>query len=350
MTEPLTAPDCDCRGLPFMPLEVSRLIDSDLTALSTGDEFKAAVLLWAKCWGQVPAASIPDDDRILARWVGVSIGEWSNLKTMALHGWIRCSDGRLYHPLIADLAVEAFSKRRGQSERANSRWAKARAAKAAPEMPGQADTDAAAQSSDAAACATVMQGTGTVEGTDPPLSPPLGAGELFGEAEEPEPPDETRTAFDLWNETAKRCGLPVAKFLDDNRRKAIRKRLEAGGLELWTHALGAVEVSAFCRGLRPGSDGRTFRADLTFVCQAKSFQRLVDGGYGTDAPPPRAAGPTRAPEDPWRTRAREFSRNRHWNEVDWGPRPGRQGCRVSPEIQREFGIEPAQPQVVRGAA
>ena len=37
--EPLTPPECDLRGMPFMPLDIVRLFDSDLYALSTGDEF-----------------------------------------------------------------------------------------------------------------------------------------------------------------------------------------------------------------------------------------------------------------------------------------------------------------------
>ena len=105
--EPLVPPECDCSGLPFMPLEVGRLLDSDLMALSTGDEFKAALMLWCKSWAQAPAASLPDDDRILARWSGATPSEWKQMREMALRGWVKCSDGRLYHPLIADLAVKA---------------------------------------------------------------------------------------------------------------------------------------------------------------------------------------------------------------------------------------------------
>jgi hypothetical protein len=38
--------DVDLRDFPFMPLDVLRLRDSDLATLTTGEEFKAAVLLW----------------------------------------------------------------------------------------------------------------------------------------------------------------------------------------------------------------------------------------------------------------------------------------------------------------
>ena len=70
MTEPLTPPECDLRGLPFMPLDILRLRDSDLAAEATGDEFRAAVLLWCACWHQVPAASLPEDEKILAHLAG----------------------------------------------------------------------------------------------------------------------------------------------------------------------------------------------------------------------------------------------------------------------------------------
>lgn len=126
MTDPMTPPDCDLRGLAFMPLDVVRLGDSDLVALSTGEEFKAAVMLWCKAWLQVPAASLPDDDRILAHLSGAAT-RWSKVKAVALRGWVLCSDGRLYHPVVAEKAREAWAfrlRQRERSARGNAiRWA-----------------------------------------------------------------------------------------------------------------------------------------------------------------------------------------------------------------------------------
>jgi len=175
-----------------------------------------------------------------------------------------------------------------------------------------------------------------------PITPisPKGKWALFKlEPEEPKAPaDEVRQAFDLWNLTAEACGLPKARTLDEGRRKAIRKRLDTGGLDLWRDALKAVEVSAFLRGLQAGSDGRLFKADLTFVCQAKSFRRLLDGFYGADAPTPRPAGEPPITVDPWRQRLGEFVANGHWNRLDWGAAPGKPDCTVAPEILAEFGF------------
>lgn len=108
---PLTPPDCNLRGLPFMPLHTERLLDSDMMALSTGEEFKTALRLWCKSWNQEPAASLPDDDRILAHLAGKEQPAWRKVKDMALRGFVKCADGRLYHPVIAAEAIKAMAKR-----------------------------------------------------------------------------------------------------------------------------------------------------------------------------------------------------------------------------------------------
>jgi len=110
MTTPLLPAHIDLRGMPWMPLDTVRLIDSDLFALSTGDEFKAAVALWCKSWTQVPAASLPNDDRILAHLSGTS-SRWKRIKAMAMRGWVLCEDNRFYHPVIAEKALEAWKER-----------------------------------------------------------------------------------------------------------------------------------------------------------------------------------------------------------------------------------------------
>lgn len=108
--DPLTPADCDLRGMPYMPLDIVRLFDSDFYVLSNGDEFKAGVSLWAKAFLQVPAGSLPNDDRLLAHLSGAGPG-WERVKDMALRGWVECSDGRLYHPTVAEKAREAWKAR-----------------------------------------------------------------------------------------------------------------------------------------------------------------------------------------------------------------------------------------------
>jgi hypothetical protein len=41
MTDPLVPADVDLRDFHFMPLDIGRLLNSDLVALASGEEFRA---------------------------------------------------------------------------------------------------------------------------------------------------------------------------------------------------------------------------------------------------------------------------------------------------------------------
>ncbi len=117
---PLVPPDTDfLRTFPYMPLKVAQLRDSDLATLADGEQFRAAVLLWCAAWHQAPAASLPVDDFLLARLAGFGrdVRSWRKVREKALHGFAPRNDGRYYHPVIADLAIEAASKMRCSAER-----------------------------------------------------------------------------------------------------------------------------------------------------------------------------------------------------------------------------------------
>lgn len=94
-----------------MPLDVARLRDSDLAANESPEACWAAVQLWAASWHQVPAASIPDDDKWMAKQAGYGriVKEWLKVREGALRGWVLCDDGRLYHPVVAEKALEAWA-------------------------------------------------------------------------------------------------------------------------------------------------------------------------------------------------------------------------------------------------
>ena len=116
---PLVAAEVDLRDFAFMPLDVQRLRDSDLASDETPEACWAAVLLWCASWHQVPAASIPDSDQWQAKQCGyVSQGKvataWKRIKQGALRGWMKCDDGRLYHPVVAEKAADAWRSKMAQ--------------------------------------------------------------------------------------------------------------------------------------------------------------------------------------------------------------------------------------------
>lgn len=135
LPDPLTPSMSDLRGMPYMPLDLVRLFESDLYMLSSGEEFKAALTLWGRSFYQLPAGSLPDDDRLLAHLSGAK--RWPSVKKMALRGWIKCADGRLYHPTVAQKVADAWAARLARRARTEA----ARAARRRAEDVTESVTD-----------------------------------------------------------------------------------------------------------------------------------------------------------------------------------------------------------------
>lgn len=113
LPEPFVPADVDLNGYGWMPFYGYRLFGSDFNSLCTDSEWRAGVTLWWAAWNQVPASSLPDDDRALCRLadLGRDVREWQKLRENALRGFVKCSDGRLYHKVLSELALVAWDKR-----------------------------------------------------------------------------------------------------------------------------------------------------------------------------------------------------------------------------------------------
>lgn len=119
MTAPLTPADADLQDFPFMPLHVARLRDSDLAAEEHPEACWYAVLLWSASWHQLPAGSLPDSDDVLCRLLGLGrdLRTFRKHKVGALRGWVKCDDGRLYHPIVAEQVATAWEGKVRQRHR-----------------------------------------------------------------------------------------------------------------------------------------------------------------------------------------------------------------------------------------
>lgn len=318
--EPLTPPECDLRDFQFMPLDVARLFSSSFHARATDGEWRAGVTLWAKSWHQVPAGSLPDDDIELTRLaeLGREVKAWRKLKAGALRGWVKASDGLLYHPVVAEKALEAWLEKLAQrlsSGAGNAkRWKvpfdpspinaeivratalltalnpQSRALRKASRRRSQSDPDGTPADIPTGSQGT---GTGTVEeerGTSslcPPASPSNASPPVPTEVKPT--PDVTaaviQQAFDDWNALAARSAVPVALKLTEDRRRKLRAKLAEVGLNGWREALAKVEVSPHCQG----RNDRGWRADIDFLFQQRSWNRLMEDSYAA----PRAANQNR---------------------------------------------------------
>lgn len=110
---PMTPADCNLQDFKFMPLDVARLRGSELASDETPEACWAALMLWCASWHEIPAGSIPDNNQWQAKAAGyVARGkiakEWADVREGAMRGYITCSDGRLYHPVVAEKANDAW--------------------------------------------------------------------------------------------------------------------------------------------------------------------------------------------------------------------------------------------------
>jgi len=111
---PLVPAEVDLRGYDFMPFYGDALSRSEFSKTTNDMAWRFGVMLWWESWAkQVPAASLPDDDAILAQACGLGrdVKTWRKIKVLALHGFVKCSDGRLYHKFLAVAAVDAWEGR-----------------------------------------------------------------------------------------------------------------------------------------------------------------------------------------------------------------------------------------------
>ena len=115
LPEPMTPPDCDLRGYEYMPFVGQRVFGSTFydLALRSPRAGLAGMKLWWEAYTQCPAGSLPDDEYALSRMAdfGTDMKSWRACRDVALHGFVKCSDGRLYHPTIAVIAIKAFDLR-----------------------------------------------------------------------------------------------------------------------------------------------------------------------------------------------------------------------------------------------
>jgi hypothetical protein len=119
---PLVAADVDLRGYGYMPFFGDRCFNST-TWIEASDVARIAALrLWWQAWAhQVPASSLPANDKALAQYAQVTLAVWKRIKDQALRGFIECSDGRLYHDELSAWAVDAWGKRVADRDR-KARW------------------------------------------------------------------------------------------------------------------------------------------------------------------------------------------------------------------------------------
>lgn len=319
LPDPLVPAEVDLRDFAYMPLDVVRLMRSSAwRKIRRAPELGYwSVNLWASSWHEVPAASLPDDDDELADFARCEPKTWDKVKAKVLAGWVKCSDGRLYHPVVAEKALEAWAKMNGQRKRTHAaREALKRKLleTATKDVAAILTAPAATSVTETATASKGTEGTGT-EGnrTDSeeaassvPREEPLvetestAAGDQQSahpeaQAVEPHaklvdqpeddlamPPALARRqledrAYALWSALAQELGLPDAGFLNSALRPALGLRLtECGGLDGWNLALTKLREAKY---LRNDDDTPKWWVNLKWFVDPGNFTGLMEGRY-----------------------------------------------------------------------
>jgi hypothetical protein len=98
----------------WLPLDTDRLARSPFMRIASNVQLGAAFRLWLLAWGEQPTGSLPNDDRWLSDAAKIDRQFWSCEAAVVLHGFIACSDGRLYHPVICEIAKKRFEQLKGR--------------------------------------------------------------------------------------------------------------------------------------------------------------------------------------------------------------------------------------------
>jgi hypothetical protein len=111
---PLTPTDADLTDFKFMPLQVARLRKSKawLVCKRRPDLAFYMLNLWTAAWHERPAGSLEEDDDVLADLAMCSPEKWAKVRREVLRGWVKCSDGRLYHTVVAEVVIDAWKSKR----------------------------------------------------------------------------------------------------------------------------------------------------------------------------------------------------------------------------------------------
>lgn len=306
MTLPLTHPDCDLQDFPFMPLHVSRLRDSDLAATVDPEAAWYAVMLWAASWHQIPAASLPDDEMVLTRLCGLGrdVKTFRKCRSGAMHGFILCSDGRWYHPVVAEQANAAWKAKQEQRWRTECARIKKHNQRHGTDfefpsldefidsgchpvpltIPSKSSECPQSVSHDcpqghgedvSRENTSKRQGEGQRQGDI--IIDAYASGGSAPEIDEADGENLKPEHFvEAWNELAARLGRPQVRDLTPERRQKLKARINGHTIEDFQQVLGSIEKSPFLRGERnwPG-------ATFDWVLGKGNFQKILEGNYNS---------------------------------------------------------------------
>lgn len=332
LPEPLVPGACTMSGNDWFPLHFDRLRKSKWWRRASDLARARNVMLWGEAYKQQPAGSMPDDDDDLAEAAGfgMDVEGFMAAKAEIMAPWVLCSDGRWYHPTVCEVVLEAWERASEKKKSAAAKKAAQRAKTRGHAPPREPVPDENAN---------VPTQTANVPGDNAENRGDIHTHNRQDSTDRKEPPVVPRGG------RAPKASLVRKADVDAIWEAAPKASRERSGKADVERALTAavrrgkavVEVQAglllYWKSDQATKDGGEY---------VKGVHRMIEGDRWESfvgAPPPPGL-PFEAPADPWPARIREYQRNAYWNRLDWGPPPGKPGCKLSPALLISQGYTP----------
>jgi uncharacterized protein YdaU (DUF1376 family) len=225
---------------------------------------------------------LPYDEKLLARYAGLSISQWNRMKAVILP-FFKIKNGRIFQPRLRD---ELDVVRQQRNQRADNGRASA--------LKRKERNLAQREQSDSLPLAPTLTLTPTpkkdmeyedILSSERP-SDQSQSEDLLAGLEPPKPPEPPKEEpitpeeiFETWNEVAEEVGLPKAVRLTKKRRVQMKARIRENNLGDFRKVFKAIKRSAFLTGDNPSG----WRANIDFMLQPSSFTKILEGGYDAQA-------------------------------------------------------------------
>jgi hypothetical protein len=343
LPDPPIGPEVDCTALASFMLNTERLLASELVAGSTHTVIGAALLLWCRAWKQRPAASLPDDERVLAGFAKLPLSRFRKLREKVLHGFVKCADGRLYHPVLAAEAIGAWQNRKRILNQVESEKKKKLALRAAKKAQKSAISSQSVPGDSG--------GTNPGQTPPPPPSPPPPSAPLLLPPHTPLittphlPPTSSSSSghapFGARDEDDD-LSIEFESFWKLYPRKVNRRRAYSAYVVARKTATFEQLIAAARRYAAENSGKKLYH-----VSRPENWlgdQRWFDDPENATIEP-NGSGELMLPGSPahWRHRMQLWFDEERGGPIrarwKWGPAPGEPGCQVPPEVLMEFKME-----------
>lgn len=320
LLDPPYSVDVRARGWRF-ELDVERVTQSDTWMLATPDMRPWLLMLWMTAWQQSPCGSLPADDALIAAHIGMERRMFAANRDILLRRWQRCSDDRLYHPVLTELVLQMLGSRRAErAKKARQRALKASAQQGELAIDQTIDQAFEAEETDHDSLGTPSGLPGESQGSpltglvgkvgkgeipsvspSPPMAtasqllvaeaaprpPAAAAGAGDDDAYRP-PPTPTQAVIDLYHRHLPE--RPRIEVVNAARRRAIAARwrevccdgklTRERALEWFGWFFARVRESPFLMGKARGKDGTPFEGCcLDWLLEPTHFAKVVEGFY-----------------------------------------------------------------------